>query len=117
MFEGSPVPDAERGLPSDSRPFPHALHQAGRGDRKELIKEQGTLPYGERPFCFGLSSGKYPETGARRSGVMLWELVLCLLGWARWGKEVCPWSIRESATVICFTGSYGGGMPPPAGIK
>lgn len=92
----------------------HSIRREG-GDSRQLIKEQGTLPYGERLFCFGLSSGKSPETVARRSGVMLWELVLCLLGWARWGKKVCPWNIKESATVIWFTGSHGGGMPPRRG--
>lgn len=57
------MPDAGKG-PSFRFPSFSQCVSSGwkRGNGKQLIKEQGTLPYRERPFCFGLLSGA-PDGG------------------------------------------------------
>lgn len=52
------MPDAGKGPSFRFSSFSQCVSSGWkRGDGKQLIKEQGTLPYRERPFCCGLSPG------------------------------------------------------------
>lgn len=57
------MPDAGKGPSFRFPSFSQCVSSSWkRGNGKQLIKEQGTLPYRERPFCFGLLSGA-PDGG------------------------------------------------------
>lgn len=118
MFERSlPLPDAERGAFPGSRPFPNALHQAGKGDRKQLIQEQGTLPYRGRPFCYGAPGRRTVRLPAWRPGCCRRRLFICGDRWPR-EEDRCPRTSREPHPwAICRRERWQDALPGVRKIK
>ena len=74
-FCGEPsLPDAGKGPSFRFSSFSQCVSSGWkRGNGKQLIKEQGTLPYRERPFCCGLSSGA-PDGGPQAFPYGGWDV-------------------------------------------
>ena len=106
------MPGARTGaFPSGFHLSPVAPAGWKRGDGKQLIKEQGTLPYRERPFCFGLSSGA-PDGGPQAFPYGGWDVSGGVSSVDRYiGERIEARGLREGRIRGASAVGHGGRMP------
>lgn len=108
------MPDAGKGPSFRFSSFSQCVSSGWkRGDGKQLIKEQGTLPYRERPFCCGLSSGAqdggpqaFPYGGWDVSGGGVSSVDRYI------GERIEARGLREDRSRGASAVGHGGRMPP-----
>ena len=110
------MPDAGKGPSFRFSSFSQCVSSGWkRGDGKQLIKEQGTLPYRERPFCFGLLSGA-PDGGLQAFPYGGWDIsgggVSSVDRYI--GERIEARGLREDRSRGASAVGHGGRMPPPA---
>lgn len=110
------MPDAGKGPSFRFSSFSQCVSSGWkRGDGKQLIKEQGTLPYRGRPFCCGLSSGA-PDGGLQAFPYGGWDVsgggVSSVDRYI--GERIEARGLRADRSRGASAVGHGGRMPSPA---